>query len=96
MSYDVVKEISIVVKRNYRLLVKAKREIEEETKRFDELNNNIIEECDFSRKDPKEVIADTDFDIWFVSILLWFISEIGLAFLESPAAAIGGLLWAII
>ena len=56
-----VKQISSGVKASFKEVVKAKRDIENENKRFDELNNNIIEECDFSRKD-RRVFEETDFD----------------------------------
>ena len=45
------------VKGLYRELVKVKKEVEQEFRKMDEFNQNVIEEdCDFSRKDPAESI----------------------------------------
>jgi predicted phage-related endonuclease len=46
-----VKEVSQLLKENYKEMVRVKKHVEEELERNDELNNNIIEENDFSNRD---------------------------------------------
>ena len=50
ISFEAVKEISQLIKENYKEAVRAKRHIEEELQRNEELNNNVIEDLDFSRR----------------------------------------------
>ena len=49
-SFESVKEISQLVRENYKEMVRAKRHVELELERNEELNNNVIEELDCSRR----------------------------------------------
>lgn len=46
-----MKEISQLLKENYKEMIRVKKHLEEELERNDELNNNIIEDNEFSSKD---------------------------------------------
>ena len=56
-SFTEVKEIGVKVKGFFRRWLKQRKEMEEDEKRLDELNKNIIEEMDFSRKDTFEDLS---------------------------------------
>lgn len=58
-----VKAISLAVKGHFRELVRVKRALEQEGQRVDDFNRNIIEECDFSRKDAGEEIEAMELDV---------------------------------
>lgn len=45
-----MKEISQLIKENYKEMVRVKRHVEYELQRNEELNNNIIEDLDFSHR----------------------------------------------
>ena len=56
-SFTEVKDIGVKVKGFFRRWLKYRKEIVEDEKRLDELNKNIIEEMDFSRKDTFEDLS---------------------------------------
>lgn len=50
IGFESVKEISQLIKENYKEMVRVKRHVEYELQRNEELNNNIIEDLDFSHR----------------------------------------------